>query len=296
MSSCTPGWNEIDAVGLVDAETGETHWATTAQASSTYASVTYGAVFEGRPIGTGPRLNLIVPDKASWSADQALGSPDVPEHSDHPNAWAAREPDQGEEWLQVGFGAEFEAAAIVIHESFNPGAIKAVQFFGHDELSPARTVRLESTPSEGSRVTVVRPVDSGPVEGVRILIDEPKVPGWNEIDAVGLIDAKTGETHWAKVAKASSSFADVPQFQDSFIFTNVQINQVTEPSWHPRQATGAPNVPEAGDDGRAWASSTQDGKQEWLELTYDPPVDARQLLVYESFNPARCTSWFSLTS
>jgi beta-lactamase regulating signal transducer with metallopeptidase domain/biopolymer transport protein ExbD len=279
------GWNEIDAVGLVDAETGETHWATTAQASSTYASVTYGAQFEERPIGTGPRLHLIVPDKAAWSADQALGSPDVPEHSDHPNAWAAREPDKGEEWLQVGFGAEYEPAAIVIHESFNPGAIKAVQFFGHDELSPARTVRLESTPSGGTRVTVVRPVDSEPVEGVRILIDEPKVPGWNEIDAVGLIDAKTGETHWARVAKASSSFADVPQFQDQFVFTNVQINQVTDPSWHPRQATGAPNVPEAGDDGRAWASSTQDGQEEWLDLTYDPPVPARAVMVYESYNP-----------
>ena len=34
------------------------------------------------------------------------------------------------------------------------------------------------------------------------------MPGWNEIDAVGLLD-KQGQIHWAKSAKASSTFAAV---------------------------------------------------------------------------------------
>ena len=35
----------------------------------------------------------------------------------------------------------------------------------------------------------------------------PDVGGWNEIDAVGLLDIQ-GQTHWATAAKASSTFAD----------------------------------------------------------------------------------------
>ena len=42
---------------------------------------------------------------------------------------------------------------------------------------------------------------------IRIYLDSPKVPGWNEIDAVGLLDT-TGTTHWADSATASSSYAD----------------------------------------------------------------------------------------
>ena len=43
---------------------------------------------------------------------------------------------------------------------------------------------------------------------IRVYVDSPKVPGWNEIDAVGLLDA-AGTTHWAKSATASSTYADV---------------------------------------------------------------------------------------
>ena len=43
---------------------------------------------------------------------------------------------------------------------------------------------------------------------IRIYLDSPKVPGWNEIDAVGLVDEK-GTTHWAASARASSTYADV---------------------------------------------------------------------------------------
>src|SRR5438445_7628810 len=43
-------------------------------------------------------------------------------------------------------------------------------------------------------------------------------------------------------------------------------------AWGPEQATGEPNVPTAADDGRAWASRTPDGQDEWLELGYETPV------------------------
>ena len=41
---------------------------------------------------------------------------------------------------------------------------------------------------------------------VKIYIDSPSVPGWNEIDAVGLRD-KNKTMHWAVAAEASTTYA-----------------------------------------------------------------------------------------
>jgi hypothetical protein len=45
------------------------------------------------------------------------------------------------------------------------------------------------------------------VDRIRIHLDSPAVAGWNEIDAVGLLDAE-GTVHWAVQATASSTYAD----------------------------------------------------------------------------------------
>src|SRR5262249_38200186 len=57
-------------------------------------------------------------------------------------------------------------------------------------------------------------------------------------------------------------------------------------SWAPEQATGAPDTwPRSGDIVTAWASQTPDGRDEWLLLEYDEPVNPASVLVYETFNP-----------
>ena len=42
---------------------------------------------------------------------------------------------------------------------------------------------------------------------MRLEIASTKVPGWNEIDAVGLMDAK-GDLTWADSARASTTYAE----------------------------------------------------------------------------------------
>jgi hypothetical protein len=44
-----------------------------------------------------------------------------------------------------------------------------------------------------------------PVRRIRIELDSMNVPGWNEIDAVGLVD-DAGRTHWAARVTASSTW------------------------------------------------------------------------------------------
>jgi hypothetical protein len=58
-------------------------------------------------------------------------------------------------------------------------------------------------------VSTIRIKTSYKVSRLRIYLDSPRVEGWNEIDAVGLMDQKE-KVHWAVKAKASSSYADGP--------------------------------------------------------------------------------------
>lgn len=66
------------------------------------------------------------------------------------------------------------------------------------------------TPSGSAKGISVIPVHPEfDLTRVRIYVDSPRVAGWNEIDAVGPLDA-AGLTHWAKSATASSTYAEVP--------------------------------------------------------------------------------------
>lgn len=56
-------------------------------------------------------------------------------------------------------------------------------------------------------------------------------------------------------------------------------------SWNPDQAAGAPDTPQTGDFGSAWASLGTDDKDEWLELEYAEPVMATSIIIHENFNP-----------
>lgn len=56
-------------------------------------------------------------------------------------------------------------------------------------------------------------------------------------------------------------------------------------AWGPEQATGAPNSQGPGDLESAWASLTEDGRDEWLLLEYLNAVEPAQLRVFETFNP-----------
>ncbi|HBY06428.1 MAG TPA: hypothetical protein DEH22_01035, partial [Chloroflexi bacterium] len=59
-------------------------------------------------------------------------------------------------------------------------------------------------------------------------------------------------------------------------------------NWAAYQATGAPSVTTCGDNSDAWAASSS-STVEWLELTFDVPVEPTQVNVYISYNPTFIT-------
>lgn len=134
---------------------------------------------------------------AGWTADQVIGPPNAKVGTDDPHAWAPALEEGGPEWLEV----EFDDVAITeirIVESFNPGAVSSVSIGG-------RVVWKGTDPTDqpGPFVVPMRGRARGTL--VRIELDTTRVPGWNEIDAVGAVDT-SGKVHWASAARASSHF------------------------------------------------------------------------------------------
>lgn len=53
------------------------------------------------------------------------------------------------------------------------------------------------------------------------------------------------------------------------------------PSYHAKQACGPPDAQGTRDDPAAWACQEQDDGEQWIELTYDPPLRAAKVIVHE---------------
>lgn len=144
----------------------------------------------------------------SWGPEQATGEPNVPQAADDGRAWASLSPDAQDEWLELRYNTPVEASKVLIYESYNPGAVSEVTVT--DDKGNRYRAFKGPDPCAGSDMAVLivnlaKPVT---IATVRIEIASTKVPGWNEIDAVGLVDAKTNNVSWADAARASSTYAE----------------------------------------------------------------------------------------
>lgn len=144
-----------------------------------------------------------------WGPEQACGGPDSAPGSDVATAFATREQDAAEpEWLLLEFAAPVKATAVRVHETLNPGAVARITLFTEsgDEVEAwlASSVAAPGTPAR----VLEAPLPLGfRVQRVRVWLDSAAVKGWNEIDAVGLVDDK-GAVHWAAKAHASTTWAE----------------------------------------------------------------------------------------
>ena len=149
------------------------------------------------------------PAKRAWGPEQATGAPDTwPNAGDIGTAWASRTPDGQPEWLELTYDAPVRPAAVLVYETYNPGAVNRVTGYDAQGNEVELWSGADPTPAGKDKGISIIPVHPEfDLSRIRIYVDSPKVPGWNEIDAVGLLDA-TGTTHWAASACASSSYAD----------------------------------------------------------------------------------------
>ena len=163
-----------------------------------------------RPVGTEPQLTKPVtssgsnPGELQWGIAQLLGPPDTMTDGDLATAWASQQPDGGTEWIEVDFDRTVRPSSVLIRETFNPGAVVRVEAL--DANSRFHTIWSGTDPTQQSPGDFVLPYDASfATQTLRISLDTSLVAGWNEIDAIGIIEG--GRTHWAAAADASSTYA-----------------------------------------------------------------------------------------
>jgi hypothetical protein len=146
--------------------------------------------------------------KRGWGPEQATGPPDTPAAGDFTSAWASLTPDGQDEWLLLEYAEPILPAAVLVHETYNPGALMRVTAFKLDgEEVDVWKGKDPTAQGAGKGVSEIAVNVTFKTNRVKIYLDSKAVPGWNEIDAVGLRDAG-GKTYWATGADASSTYAE----------------------------------------------------------------------------------------
>lgn len=126
-----------------------------------------------------------------WSAAQAVGPPNAVAGQDHRDAWASKETDAGEEWLELDYRLAVRVRQIRIRATYNPGCVTKVEGF----TAEGKAVTLWQGSDEGEewlKIDLGEP--SALVARLRITLDTSLVPGWNEIDAVELVGKMEGSS------------------------------------------------------------------------------------------------------
>lgn len=142
----------------------------------------------------------------SWSIDQVKGKPNTTPFGDISTAWASRTQDGQLEWIIAEFPSTMKVTEIRVFETYNPGAlyqITSVSMRGSESIiwtgnDPAQNINA------GGRadIKLSQPVNT---RRIKLYLNSPAVSGWNEIDAIALID-KNGNAQWVSDAWASSSY------------------------------------------------------------------------------------------
>ena len=150
-----------------------------------------------------------------WDANQALGTPNTyPQYGDIPTAWASSGSDNQREFIQLSYDDPSPISFIDIYETFSPGAVDTVYVknpnTGLFEIVYTSTASLQ--PAVARILHIAFPLTSFDVSEIRIALNSPAVPDWNEIDAVAIGEEpnylwSTGATTSSIVTGASGLYS-----------------------------------------------------------------------------------------
>ncbi len=162
-----------------------------------------------------------------WGVHEATGPPNTPGYGDIATAWASKSPDDQQEWLQLDFSVEVIPVAIRIHETYNPGAVVKIARVGILGIEETLWEGVDpTTPGAAGGVSTFAVSTRKPTSRIKIYLDSPAVSGWNEIDAVGLVDAN-GEATWASKASASSSYGPTESAMSGYYSASEFVAPIT---------------------------------------------------------------------
>jgi hypothetical protein len=144
--------------------------------------------------------------KRDWGPEQAAGPPDTQSAGDQATTWAPATAEGELAWLRLEWAAPIQASHLHVHQTFNAGAITRID--ARLANQPEQIVWTPAAGDDPGAGVLVVPLEPRMIDTVILHLDPSAVPGWNEIDAVGLRDAASRAVHFAAVATASSTYAD----------------------------------------------------------------------------------------
>jgi hypothetical protein len=123
----------------------------------------------------------------NYSAEKALGAPDVASCSDNSNAWASLTADGQREYLELGFATPQQVNSIKIYQTFNTGAIDTVYIRNAGNGNWVSVYSSTAALGPCTNVLSIAPaLTSFNVDAIRIAVNSPAISTWNEIDAVSI--------------------------------------------------------------------------------------------------------------
>jgi len=124
-----------------------------------------------------------------WAATQILGPPDTyPRYGDITSAWASRTQDAQTEFIKIGYTSHITITGVKVYETYNPGAISNIEAIDEEgNMHMLWSGKPSALPRRARIFRIDIPETEYKVAAILIRLDSHKVPGWNEIDAVGLI-------------------------------------------------------------------------------------------------------------
>jgi len=142
-----------------------------------------------------------------YGAIQVIGPPSVmPDFGFSNCSWTPKLQNSTiDEWIKVAFRKPIRVQQISIAENFNPGAV--IKIILYDSLGIEHLVynKFSSVPIEekGRMFNVFIPRTPYEVYALKILMDTEGVPGWNQIDAIGISDSNIPVAHKIDIAQGS---------------------------------------------------------------------------------------------
>jgi hypothetical protein len=194
------------------------------------------------------RITVTRQQGLAWAPMRAAGPPDTMTMGDNGSAWASLTQDGQVEWLELDFPPVASPKSLQVFETLSPGSVVRATVFDEqgNEVEAWKGSDPGKTSPSGIYVANIPLAWDKPATRVRIYLDSPKFPGWNEIDAVGLVDSE-GSVQWAQGVRASTTYATVGRSSARMTMTELakELPYWLEPTPAGQAGYGATQVIEA---------------------------------------------------
>jgi len=184
-------------------------------------------------------------------------------------AWCPATADGQKEWLILDYPQPMIPKFVDVYENYCGGAVTCVTVFKENgEEVEAWRGQDPLQPSSASGISTIPLNVDFKIQRIKIYLDSPAATGWNEVDAVGLID-RDGNKQWACDVQESSSYADL----NTTAVSPRTLNDIV-PSWCPIAKADAAKAKLSANGDRNFEARGWPMLALWSERSTTPPAIA----------------------